>query len=306
MDDSTTASPAEGGPQDSTTASPAEGAPHDSTTASQPEAAARVRRARLACYLTAAALILGGGLAITAGATGWPASAGPSAAIPVPPRANAMFVEDEEGTGADNQANIVAVTAPGLVRMTNAGGATTGLGEIITASGIVVTSDAVLRNSVVRNSVPGNVHHTTVRMAISNKAYAVRVIGTDPAADIALLQIQGGGTFRPVTVGNSRGFAAGQAETTLGNDGTPGTITLDVGNVGRMNAAATVGGRRLAGLMETSSQAASDQEAGGPLVNLSGQVVGIDVTGTGGGLRASGFAVPIDQALAIARRITGR
>jgi hypothetical protein len=53
--------------------------------------AARVRRARLASYLTAAVLILGGGFAITAGATGWLGSAGPSAAIPVPPRANAQY-----------------------------------------------------------------------------------------------------------------------------------------------------------------------------------------------------------------------
>jgi S1-C subfamily serine protease len=287
------------------------GAGPDNSVMNNTAAAARVRRARLASYLTAVVLILGGGVAITAGATGWPGSAGPSAAIPVPPRANAMFVEDEEGTGADNQANILAVTAPGLVRMTNATGATTGLGEVITPSGIVVTSAAVLRNSTLRNSTRrnrahGKAHHVTVRMAISDKAYSAKVIGTDPAADIALLQIQGDGTFRPVTVGNSRGFAAGLAETTLGNDGTPGTITLDVGNVSRMNATATMDGRRLTGLMQTSSQATSDQEAGGPLVNLSGQVVGIDVVGTGSGLRASGFALPIDRALAIARRLTGQ
>jgi putative serine protease PepD len=252
------------------------------------------RGGRLAAYAAAAVLILGGGFSIVAGTTGILGVSGPSAAIPAPPRDNAAFVEDDEGTGADNQANILAATAPGLVRLTSASGA--GLGEIITPSGIVVTSAASVRKA----------RQATVRILLSNRAYPARLIGSDAAAGIALLQIQGSGTFRSVTVGNSRGFAVGLAETTVGNNGRPKTITLEVGNIIAMNATATVGGRRLTGLMETSSQVRSGQETGGPLVNLSGQVVGIDVTGAGSGLQAKGLAVPIDQVLAIARRLTGQ
>jgi S1-C subfamily serine protease len=141
-----------------------------------------------------------------------------------------------------------------------------------------------------------------VRLVLSDRAYTAHLIGAK--ADIALLQIQGGGTFRPVTVGNSRGFAVGLAETTLGNDGAPKTITLNVGNISAMNATAIVSGRRLTGLMATSSQVVTGQQDGGPLVNLSGQVVGIEVGRAGSGLHTSGFAVPIDRALSIARRIT--
>ena len=253
-------------------------------------------RGRVAAYAAAALLVLAGGFSIAAGTTGILGVSGPSAAIPAPPRDNATFVEDDEGTGADNQANILAVTAPGLVRLTPARGAAGGLGEIITASGVVVTSASDL----------GRAHQATVRMLLSNQAYSARLIGVDAGSDIALLQIQGGGTFHTVTVGNSRGFAAGLAETTIGNNGKPKTITLGVGNVMRLNATATVGGRRLTGLMATSSQVRSGQQTGGPLVNLSGQVVGIDVAGAGSGLRTKGFAVPIDQVLAIARRITGQ
>jgi putative serine protease PepD len=252
------------------------------------------RRGRLAACAAAAVLILGGGFSIVAGTTGILGVSGPSAAIPAPPRDNAAFVEDDEGTGADNQANILAATAPGLVRLTSASGA--GLGEIITPSGIVVTSAASVRKA----------RQATVRILLSNRAYPARLIGSDAAAGIALLQIQGSGTFRSVTVGNSRGFAVGLAETTVGNNGRPKTITLEVGNIIAMNATATVGGRRLTGLMETSSQVRSGQETGGPLVNLSGQVVGIDVAGAGSGLQAKGLAVPIDEVLAIARRITGQ
>jgi S1-C subfamily serine protease len=45
------------------------------------------------------------------------------------------------------------------------------------------------------------------------------------------------------------------------------------------------------------------QEIGGPLVNLSGQVVGIDVAGAGGGLHSAELAIPVNQALAVAKRI---
>ena len=259
-------------------------------------AEARTRRSRLASYAAAAVLILGGGFGIVAGTTGILGVSGPSAAIPAPPRDNATFVEDDEGTGADNQANILAVTAPGLVRLTTASGATTGLGEIITQSGIVVTSTANV----------GKARLFTARVLMANQAYSARLIGSDAATGIAVLQIQGGGAFRPVTVGNSRGFAAGLAATTVGNNGRPKTITLAVGNISRMNATATVGRRRLTGLMETTSPVLPGQENGGPLVNLSGQVVGIDVVGAGSGLQREGFAVPIDQVLAIARRITGQ
>jgi S1-C subfamily serine protease len=257
------------------------------------------RRGRLAAYAAAAVLILAGGFGIVTGTTGILGVSGPSAAIPAPPRDNATFVEDDEGTGADNQANILAVTAPGLVRLSPASpasGATGGLGEIITPSGIVVTSASVL----------GSARQAAVRMLLSNQAYSARLIGLDAGADIALLQIQGGRAFRPVTVGNSRGFAVGLAETTIGNNGMPRTITLAVGNVIRLNATEAARGRRLTGLMETSSPVRSGHQVGGPLVNLSGQVVGIDVAGTGSGLRTRGFAVPINQVLAIARRITGQ
>ena len=45
------------------------------------------------------------------------------------------------------------------------------------------------------------------------------------------------------------------------------------------------------------------EETGGPLVNLSGQAIGINVAGTGSGLHHAGFAVPINEALAVARQI---
>jgi hypothetical protein len=45
------------------------------------------------------------------------------------------------------------------------------------------------------------------------------------------------------------------------------------------------------------------QSAGGPLVNLSGQVIGIDLAGTAHGTSITSYAIPINEALAVARQL---
>lgn len=76
-------------------------------------------------------LALGIGAAVTAGLVAFAAFAaagglsGPadaSSVIPGPPRENKVFVEDDDGTGADSQANILTSTAPGLVHILAAPG----------------------------------------------------------------------------------------------------------------------------------------------------------------------------------------
>ena len=65
----------------------------------------------------------------------------------------------------------------------------------------------------------------------------------------------------------------------------------------------TVDGRTRTGLMRSRLQSVSAGEIGGPLVNLTGQVIGITVAGGGTGLTINGYAMPVNQALAIARQI---
>ena len=80
-------------------------------------------------------------------------------------------------------------------------------------------------------------------------------------------------------------------------------FTLDVGNVTNRVAVAAVSGQRLTGLFQSTTRVQPGEETGGPLVNLSGQVIGIDVAGAGSGLHHVGFAVPINEALTVARQI---
>jgi S1-C subfamily serine protease len=251
------------------------------------------RRRRLVAYIAGGALGIGVGFGGGAVIKIVASNSAASSVIPSPPRANAKFVEDDNGTGQDNQENILAVTAPGLVHIISSRGTSAGLGVVLTHSGLVLTSDQILRGA-------GAV---TVRIVLSGKSFAARVVGSDAAEDLALLQIEGGSRFRAIAIGNSRDFAIGDETTAVSSSGTTKTLTLNLGNVTSLNAAAAVGGTRLTGLLRVTAQTLSGHETGGPLVNLSGQAVGIDVAGAGSGLHSAELAIPIDTALTVASQI---
>jgi S1-C subfamily serine protease len=223
-------------------------------------------------------------------------SAGATSAIPSPPPANKKFVPDEEGAGADNEANILRATAPGLVHIMSSSGSSIGLGVVLTPSGIVATSAQILQGA-------GAV---TVRVVLSGRPFAAQVVGSDAAEGLALLQIKGGSAFKTIAIGTSQDFPAGSVVTAVGSSGITKTLTLHAGDVTSLNSAATINGTMLTGLLQTTSQVLPGEEVGGPAVNLSGQAVGIDVAGAGSGLHTIGFAIPIDQALAVASQIDAK
>jgi S1-C subfamily serine protease len=242
----------------------------------------------------AVAVVAGLAFVAFAAVGGLSISAQASSAIPSPPRANKMFVEDDDGTGADNQENIVRSAAPGLVHIVSASGANVGVGVVLTPSGLVLTSDQILRGA-------GRV---SVRTVLAGRRFSAEMLGADSAEDLALLQIEGGSSaFKTVAIGNSLDFAVGAAVTAVGSSGITRTIALDLGNLASQHGTATVSGKRLTGLLESSLQSLPSQETGGPLVNLSGQAIGITVAGAGSPLHYTGFAVPINEALAVAKSI---
>lgn len=252
----------------------------------------RKRRALIiGAYVAAAAAFTAVGFGATSVIRDQSGSASAASAIPSPPPVNQTFVEDDDGTGADSQENILQSTVPGLARITSAHGS--GSGVVLTRSGLLLTSSQIVRGG-------GAI---TVRVLPSGHAYRARVAGSDPAHGLALLQIQGGLSFTPVAVGNSADFAVGAAATSVSTNASGKAFTLAVGNVSSTGAATTIGGRRITGLMTTSAQVFAGQSAGGPVVNLSGQVVGIDLSGSAHGADVSSYAVPVNQALRVAQQL---
>ena len=248
---------------------------------------------RLALGIGAAAAAVLVTFAAFAAAGGLSGPADPSSVIPSPPRDNKVFVKDDDGTGADNQANILASAAPGLVHILAAPGSSAGVGVILTPSGLVLTSAQMLQGA----------RRLTVRVVLSGRSYPARLLGSDRSHGLSLLQITGGPAFRPVAIGTSRYLGRGAAVTAVGSAGLTKTFTLDIGNLTSGTGVLAAGSHRLTGLLVSTARVAAGEETGGPLVNLSGQAIGINVAGTGSGLHHTGFAVPIDTALAVAKRI---
>lgn len=241
---------------------------------------------RLAACVTAGAVSVGIGFGVTSTVRGT------SSAIPSPPARNATFVEDFNGIGQDDQTNVLSVTAPGVVAI-RSGGRTTEAGVVITPSGFVLASDRGLDGKL------------TATFAMSGKAYPARVFGTDPAADLALLQLSGGSDFPVARLGNSNGVHLGNEVNSVGATGIVKGVVLSTGSVIGLGQSGAVNGRRLAGLMEVNSLDRPDEEVGGPLANLSGQVLGIGVASADRRIPGSGYVIPIDAALAIASQIAG-
>ena len=272
----------------------ADGAGQDSPAEDGPGPGAGGRRyGRLAMAVGAAVIVAVAAFAAFTAAGGLSSPARPSSAIPGPPRENKTFVEDDDGTGADSQANILHSAAPGLAHVLSARGTPAGAGVILTPSGLVLTSNQVLQGA----------RQVTVRVVLSGRSFPARLVGADASHGLGLLQIVGGPAFRPIAVGNSGYLSRGAAVTAVGSSGLTRTFTLNIGNLTGGTGAVADGGQQLTGLLVSTARVMAGEETGGPLVNLSGQAIGINVAGTGSGLHRTGYAVPIDEALAVAKSI---
>jgi S1-C subfamily serine protease len=229
-------------------------------------------------------------------------------AIPKPATGKDAFIEDDDLTAADSQENILDSTAPGLVHVLS-GGTSVGIGLVLTESGKVLTT----------YQPPAGAAHLAAEYVLSRQTFTATVIGTDPTAGLALLQLQGGDgrPFSTVTVGNSATLVTssqaaressyhvpGQVyDTAVGTTGRQDALTMDVGILTGLDTTVSVGRRTRGGLLASALQSAQTSAIGGPLVNLNGQVIGITVGGSGSGLQITGYAIPINTALAVATEI---
>jgi len=173
-----------------------------------------------------------------------------------------------------------------------------GTGLIVSEEGMVLTNKHVV--------VDENANYTV--LTNDGKKYSAEVIDTDPFQDIALLQIQGvrnldeGGQimeeFPVANLGNSDKLQIGQSVLTIGNALGEFQNTVSVGVVSGLNRTITASGggtiQTMKGLIQTDA-AVNQGNSGGPLVNLRGEVVGIN-TAMAQSAENIGFAIPINEA----------
>lgn len=133
---------------------------------------------------------------------------------------------------------------------------------------------------------------------IDGREFKATVVGTDSATDIALLKIDPAGDIPLVALGDSDKLEVGDWTIAIGNPfNLPGTFT--VGVVSAKSRGDQIGAP-YQNFIQTDT-AINPGNSGGPLVNINGEVVGINTmiyTRTGGSL-GIGFAIPIN----IAKRV---
>jgi S1-C subfamily serine protease len=178
-----------------------------------------------------------------------------------------------------------------------------GTGMVLTADGEVLTNNHVIEGA------------TSIRVIdVGNgRTYQAKVVGYDRTRDVAVLQLEGASGLRTIRVGNSNSARSGQAVVAVGNaGGTNGTPSFAGGAITALGQSITASdaadgaSEQLTGLIETNAGVVSG-DSGGPLVGSSGRVLGMDTAASAGfrfqSAATQAFAIPINQALSIARRI---
>lgn len=164
-----------------------------------------------------------------------------------------------------------------------------GTGFIVSSDGLVLTNKHVV-----------NVDSAEYTIVMSNgKEYPAKILAKDPVQDIAIIKIDTNEKLKPLTLGNSADVQIGQSVIAIGNALGEFENTVSVGVISGLNrtvvaSGQTIGSETLEDIIQTDA-AINPGNSGGPLLNLKGEVVGINTAVSESGQNI-GFAIGIDKA----------
>ncbi|MGZ8813876.1 MAG: S1C family serine protease [Mycobacterium sp.] len=195
-----------------------------------------------------------------------------------------------------------------------------GSGIILSSDGLILTNNHVVTAAQGGPAGPGGpaapggqgAAQTKVTFADGRSA-PFTVVGTDPSSDIAVVRADGVSGLTPITIGSSANLRVGQDVVAVGSPlGLEGTVTTGI--ISALNRPVAAGGdirnqNTLLDAVQTDA-AINPGNSGGALVNMNGELVGVnsaiatlggDADGAAqGGSIGLGFAIPVDQAKRIA------
>ncbi|KUO80363.1 MAG: peptidase S1 [Vulcanisaeta sp. OSP_8] len=123
--------------------------------------------------------------------------------------------------------------------------------------------------------------------------YEAELLGTDPEFDAALIRTRGIGSVKPVRLGDSDKLRVGQMVLAVGYPlGLLGEPTVTLGVISAIGRSIRTPVGILEGLIQTDA-AINPGNSGGPLLNLDGEVIGVN-TAIIAGAQGIGFAIPIN------------
>jgi S1-C subfamily serine protease len=206
------------------------------------------------------------------------------------------------------QSTVPSGRRPGVVDINTQLGlrnlAAAGTGIVLTSNGTVLTNNHVIAGATEISVVDTDNGHT----------YGARIVGYARSKDLAVIQLTGARGLPTAVIGDSARMSAGSVVTAVGNaGGKGGPPTVVTGTVTAVDQSIVAtdesdqNSERLQGLIQTSAPI-KPGDSGGPLLDTSGKVIGIDTAATvaykfSGGSGSQGYAIPTNAAMPIARQI---
>lgn len=160
-----------------------------------------------------------------------------------------------------------------------------GSGFVLDQEGRILTNYHVIQNA------------QEIQVILEDTTFPARVVGVDPGNDIAVIQVDAPADLLvPVELGESATLQVGQRAIVIGNPFGQFGRTLTTGVISALNRTLeSPDGRAISGIIQTDA-AINQGNSGGPLLDSSGRVIGINSaifspSGTNAGV---GFAIPVD------------
>ncbi|MBA8957032.1 S1C family serine protease [Actinomadura namibiensis] len=232
--------------------------------------------------------------AVTGAAAGIAGAAVAGARFGAEPAASTPVARDGDlrDAAARVQRSVLSISVRG------ADGGSTGSGFVLDRRGRVLTNAHVVAGG-----------RTITVVLADRRGVRARLVGADAGADIAVLQIDPAAAPPPVEQGSAARLRVGDPVLAVGSPlGLAGTVTSGI--VSAAEREVSLGGGRRQEAVQTDASI-NPGNSGGPLVDSGGRVVGVNTAiatlGEGGrsGSIGIGFAIPIERAALIARRLIG-
>ena len=198
---------------------------------------------------------------------------------------------DSSKVGNSNVAKAANVIAPSVVTIDSVSSNSESVG-----TGIIVTTDGEI---LTNNHVVEGATEVRVRLNGQTSPITAKVLATDPGNDMALIKLNNATGLTAATFADADSFAVGDPVVAVGYalalDGGPSVTS---GIISALNRTLEIDNGALDGLIQTDA-AISSGNSGGPLINMNGQVIGINTAVATGGSSSTasniGFAIGVAE-----------
>jgi len=211
------------------------------------------------------------------------------------------------GVSMSQVSAVAAKVSPGVVDINTVlgyqGGSAAGTGIVLSSDGLVLTNNHVVAGAT----------SVTATDVDNGQTYKASVVGYDRTEDIAVVKLSSAAGLTVAPLGDSSTVNTGDGIVAIGNaGGTGGQPSAVGGTVMALDQSITAqddssgASEQLTGLIEIAA-AIQPGDSGGPLATTDGQIIGVDTAASSSyhyrAASGDGFAIPINQATAIAKQI---